>query len=422
MSGAGLTWLCVIGAGGVLGAAALHALVAAFEQLPSAVEKRLAERRRPDGRRTLAGWLASDPEWTSNAGAVAYSMSEAGALVCWAFVASEVGRRLEAPWTAVLAAAAALAAAASILLIRVIPRDLARKHPLGTVRTVAPLAALQIAATAPVRAFVPALRHRPLSEPSDVVEQAEGVMEEEDIELLRSIVGLGETIVREVMVPRTDMVTVPTGTDAGRAIGLFLQSGRSRLPIVGDGTDDLLGILYLKDLLTATWDKPAALERPVDAFAREPFFVPESIKVDALLRTMQQEAVHMAIVVDEFGGVAGLVTIEDALEEIVGELVDEHDAVAPEPVALRGGAYRVPARMALDELGELFGTEIDDEDVETVAGLLTKALGQVPIVGSEAETHGLRLVAQGTVGRRKRLAWIVATPIPSVAPTAGARP
>ena len=117
----------------------------------------------------------------------------------------------------------------------------------------------------------------------------------------------------------------------------------------------------------------------------------------------------MAIVVDEFGGVAGLVTVEDALEEIVGELVDEHDAIPPEPIELPDGSFQVPPRLPLDELGELFGIAIDDEDVETVAGLLTKALGRMPIEGSEAVTHGLRLVAAGTQGRRKRLAWVVAS-------------
>ena len=409
MSDSGLVWLSVACGLGLVGAAALHALIAAFEQLPTVDERRLAERRRPDGRRTIGAWLATDVDATSNAAAVAYSIAEAAALVSWGVGAAEVGRRLGAPRVATLLVAAAVGAALSLFLIRAIPRGVAHRKPLGTIRAVGPLAALEIVAAAPVRAVVPALRRRPLSEPSDLVEQAEHALEEEDAELLRSVVGLGDTIVREVMVPRMDMVTVPSGTEAGRALGMFLRSGRSRLPVVGDGADDLIGVLYLKDLLTATWEKPEGDRRVVDEIAREPFFVPESIKVDALLRSMQREAVHMAIVVDEFGGVAGLVTIEDALEEIVGELVDEHDSVAPEPIRLPDGSIRVPARLPLDELGELFDMEIDDEDVETVAGLLIKALGRVPIAGSEVVTHGLRLVAAGTQGRRKRLAWVVAS-------------
>jgi len=413
VSGSGLVWLGVACGAGLLCAASLQALIAAFEQLPTVAERRLAERRRPDGRRTLAAWLAHDVEVTANAAAVVNSIAEAAALVAWGFGSAEVGSRIDISWVVTLIVAAVLAGALSLFIVRVVPRRLARTHPLGTIRTVAPIAALAIVGSAPIRAVIPALRFRPLTEASDVVEQAEEALEEDDVELLRSVVGFSETIVREVMVPRTDMVTIPSGTDVQRALGVFLRSGRSRMPVVGESVDEVIGVLYLKDLLAATEGRSKKGKRSVDGLARAPFLVPESIKVDTLLRKMQAEAVHMAIVVDEFGGVAGLVTIEDALEEIVGELVDEHDTVAPEPVALPDGAYRVPARMPLDELGELFGVEIDDEDVETVAGLLTKALGRVPIAGSEAVTHGLRLVAAGTMGRRKRLAWIVASPAPA---------
>jgi CBS domain containing-hemolysin-like protein len=407
MSTSGLTWLAVVCGLGVLGAASLHAAIAAFEQLPTAEERNLAERRRPDGRRTMAGWLAHDVEATANSAAIAYSIAEAVALVAWAFVAAKAGDSLGLSWVWTIIGAAVVAAGLSLLLIRALPRGIGRSHPLGTIRAVAPLAALEIAAIAPIRAIVPALRQRPLSEASDIVEHAKEALEEEEVELLRSVVRLGETNVREVMVPRTDMMTVPSGTEAGAAMRLFLLSGRSRLPVVGDGVDDLIGVLYLKDLLSATWERPEGLAQPVDGLVRAPFFVPESIKVDSLLRKMQEATVHMAIVVDEFGGVAGLVTIEDALEEIVGELVDEHDAAPAEPVALPDGSFRVPARLPLDELGELFGATIDDEDVETVAGLLTKALGRMPLEGSEATSHGLRLVAAGTQGRRKRLAWVL---------------
>lgn len=405
----GIAWVYLLCGGGVVGAAFLHALIAAFEQLPVADERQLAERRRPDGRRTLAGWLASDVAATTNAASVAYSVAESLALVAWASIAFELGDRMDMAWGWALCVAAVLAAAVSLVVIRAVPRGIARSHPLGTIRVVAPLAALQVVATAPIRAIVPALRRPPLSEASDIVEHAKEALEEEEVKLLRSVVELGETSVREVMVPRTEMMTVPSQTDAGSAVTLFLRSGRSRLPVVGDGVDDLVGVLYLKDLLASTWERPEALRVAVDTLARQPFYVPESIKVDDLLRAMQKEAVHMAIVVDEFGGVAGLVTIEDALEEIVGELVDEHDAIAPEPIELPDGSYQVPSRMPLDELSELFGIAIDDEDVETVAGLLTKALGRVPIEGSEATTHGLRLIAAGTEGRRKRLAWVIAS-------------
>ena len=400
-------WLAGACVAALLASASLHALLAAFEQLPAAQERRLVGERRGDGRRTIGAWLASDPDYTANAAAVAYSIAEAIALVVWTMFAMEVGDSSGWSWGYSMLAALGVAAFLSLIVVRALPRQVGRARPLGTIRIAGPIAALGIVATAPIRAIVPPLRRRPLAEASDIVERAQEALEEDDAELLRSVVNLGETLVREVMVPRTDMITLHSGTDARTAMRMFLRSGRSRLPVVADSADDVVGVLYLKDLLVGTWQRDENLDSPVDELARTPYFVPESVRVDDLLRAMQLAAVHMAIVVDEFGGVAGLVTIEDALEEIVGELSDEHDRAEPEPFALADGAFRVPARMPLDELGVLFDLEIDDEDVETVAGLLTKALGRVPIAGSTASTHGLTLVADSTQGRRKRLAWII---------------
>ncbi len=406
MTATAIGWLAGVWVAGVLASACLHALIAAFEQLPSAEERVLASGRRPDGRRTIVAWLSTDPEHTANSASVAYAMAEPVALVALAFLTWDVADRLEVPWWAGAIAAALVGGFVALVLVRAVPRQVARAHPLGTVRVLGPLAAPLIVASAPVRAVVPALRRPPLAEASDVVEQASTALDADEVELVRSVVELGNRLVREVMVPRTDMITVASGESASDAMRLFLRSGRSRLPVIGSGVDDLVGVLYLKDLLAATWDNEAALARPVDELSRPPVYVPESLPVDDLLRRMQSDATHIAIVVDEFGGVAGLVTIEDALEEIVGEMQDEHDQALPEPVELPDGGYRVPARMPLDELGELFGVEIDDEDVETAAGLLAKALGRVPIAGSCATAHGLELTAAGTRGRRKRLAWI----------------
>ncbi len=409
MADTGIGWLIGVWAAGTLASACLQALIAAFEQLPSVEERRLAAGRRPDGRRTVVAWLSRDPEHTSNSASVAYAMTEPIALVALAFIAWALADRLELSWWVGALAASVTGAFVALVVVRALPRQIARTHPLFTVRVIGPLSSPLLVASAPVRALVPALRRPPLAEASDVVEQAEDALDADEVELVRSVVGLGDRLVREVMVPRTDMITIATGESASHAMRMFLQSGRSRLPIIGTGVDDLLGVLYLKDLLAAVWEDEAELARPIDDFARPPAYVPESLPVDDLLRQMQREAIHMAIVVDEFGGVAGLVTIEDALEEIVGEMQDEHDAVEPEPVALAGGGYRVPARMALEEFGELFGVEIDDEDVETVAGLLAKTLGRVPIAGARATAHGLVLQAAGTQGRRKRLAWVNVT-------------
>ncbi len=409
MADTGISWLVGVWAAGTLASACLQALIAAFEQLPSAEERRLASGRRPDGRSTIVAWLSRDPEHTSNSASVAYAMTEPVALVALAFIAWGLTDRLELSWWIGALAASVAGAFSALVIIRALPRQIARAHPLFTVRIIGPLSSPLLVASGPVRALVPALRRRPLAEASDVVEQAEDALDADEVELVRSVVGLGDRLVREVMVPRTDMITIATGESASHAMRLFLRSGRSRLPIVGSGVDDLQGVLYLKDLLAAVWEDEAELARPIDDFARPAVYVPESLPVDDLLRQMQREATHMTIVVDEFGGVAGLVTIEDALEEIVGEMQDEHDAVEPEPVALAGGGYRVPARMELEEFGDFFGVEIDDEDVETVAGLLAKSLGRVPIAGARATAHGLVLEAAGTQGRRKRLAWVNVT-------------
>ncbi len=409
MADSGIGWLVGMWAAGVLASACLHALIAAFEQLPSVEERRLAAGRRPDGRRTIVAWLARDPEHTANSASVAYAMTEPIALVSLAFIAWALADRLGVAWWVGALTASVAGAFFALVVVRAVPRDIARAHPFGTVRIIGPLASPLLVASAPIRALVPALRRPPLAEASDVVEQAEDALDADEVELVRSVVELGDRLVREVMVPRTDMITIATGETASHAMRMFLQSGRSRLPIVGAGVDDLVGVLYLKDLLAAVWENEAELGRPIDDFARPAAYAPESLPVDDLLRQMQREAIHMAIVVDEYGGVAGLVTIEDALEEIVGEMQDEHDAVEPEAVGLLGGGYRVPARMSLEDLGELFEVEIDDEDVETVAGLLAKALGRVPIAGAKASAHGLVLQAAGTQGRRKRLAWVTVT-------------
>lgn len=306
-----------------------------------------------------------------------------------------------------VAGAAGIGAALSLLVVRALPRGVARAHPENTLRALAPVAWSLIWLTTPIRAVIPALSYPELTEAEDLVEQAEDALEADEAELLRSIVNLGDTLVREVMVPRTDMITIQAGVPVRKAMVLFLRSGYSRIPVVGDGTDDVRGVIYLKDCVRDTWDRSERLDEPVDALMREPEFVPESVPADDLLRRMQDEVFHMGIVVDEFGGVAGLVTIEDALEEIVGEVVDEHDRTAPEAEELSGGAYRVPARMGLDELAELFDVEIDDEDVETVAGLLAKALGKVPIPGAHASVHGLELLADRAEGRRRRLTSVV---------------
>ncbi|MCB2413310.1 hemolysin family protein [Demequina sp. TTPB684] len=413
MSSEAITLLVSFGLASMIGAAVMHAIVAAFEQLPHARERVMGEAQRADGRPTQAAKLARDTDEVANAASVVYASLEAVALVSWSVLAWTWGRDLGWPgWVAALVTMA-LAAAYSLLLVRAAPRVIARAHPETTVRVLAPIGVALISLSTPVRAIIPALRMPALSEAEDLVEQAQDALEDEDAELLRGVVNLGDTLAREVMVPRTDMVTIASGTPLRKAMLLFMRSGFSRVPVIGDNTDDVRGLLYLKDVVRATWDRQEALDTPVDDLMREPVFLPESIPADDLLRRMQDEVFHMAIVIDEFGGVAGLVTIEDALEEIVGELTDEHDRAEPQVIDLGGGRFRVPARLAIDELGELFDIEIEDDDVDTAAGLLTKALGKVPIPGSTAQAHGLTLTAERAEGRRRRLTWLLVERTPA---------
>jgi CBS domain containing-hemolysin-like protein len=211
------------------------------------------------------------------------------------------------------------------------------------------------------------------------------------------------------MVPRTDILTIEAGSSLREAMSLFLRSGYSRIPVIGESTDQILGIIYLKDV-AAVIHELAPLEEPplVESLAREVRYVPESKPVSDLLRELQKESTHVAIVIDEYGGTAGLVTLEDLIEEIVGEIVDEYDTESAEAVELGDGSYRVSARMGIDDLGELFDIELDDDEVDTVGGLLAKALGRVPIVGSTVEVQGVSLRADRLEGRRNRVSHIIA--------------
>ncbi len=402
-----LAFVVFVVAVALLSAASLHAMVAAFERLPWAQERFVAARRRPDGRPTTAARLAGLRDEIDNAASVAYATLEAVALVGWTGLAGALGRSLGWSWWIVAFVAVVVAAFLSLIVVRAVPRQLGRAHPLGTLHVVAPVAWALIVISAPLRRVVPALRAPALAEAEDLVEQAHGALEEEGVEMVRGVVNLGDTLTREVMVPRTDMVTIGSGTAVRKAMVLFMRSGFSRVPVVSGGVADTIGVLYLKDVVKATWDDESLLDAPVDELMRRPVFIPESVPVDDLLSRMQHEVFHMATVIDEYGGVAGLVTMEDALEEIVGELVDEHDRSEPDAEPLPDGAFRIPARFPLHRLGELFDLEVDEPDVETAAGLLAKSLGQVPIPGATASAHGVVLVADRVEGRRRRLTSLV---------------
>jgi Mg2+/Co2+ transporter CorC len=232
--------------------------------------------------------------------------------------------------------------------------------------------------------------------------------EEFEQELIDSVEEFGETIIREIMVPRIDMATIRDDSTLATAMEFFLKSGFSRLPIVGKNVDEVTGILYLKDLTRVLHegDKKTA-KRLVSEISRKVVFMPESLPVDDLLQAMQSNATHIAIVIDEYGGVAGLVTMEDVIEELVGEIADEYDDDETEVAALDDGGFRVAARYSLEELGELFELELDDEDVDSVGGLLAKQLGRLPLRGDEVSFSGLIFKADRVEGRRKRLVSVL---------------
>jgi CBS domain containing-hemolysin-like protein len=322
-----------------------------------------------------------------------------------------------AGWTAALVTAGAMTVV-SFVVVGVAPRTIGRQHAYAVGRAVAPavrwlgrvlnpLASLLILignAVTPGRGFRegPFATQVELRELVDLAEQR-GVVEHGERQMIHSVFALGETIAREVMVPRTEMVWIESDKTLRQALVLFLRSGFSRIPVIGESVDDVLGLLYFKDVARRTHADPDAADTPVVELMREATFVPESKPVDDLLSEMQAARTHLVIIVDEYGGTAGLVTIEDILEEIVGEITDEYDVERPPVEHLDDGAVRVTARLPIEDLGELFDVELPADEVETVGGLLAQALGRVPIPGATATVGGLRLVAEGTTGRRNRI-------------------
>jgi CBS domain containing-hemolysin-like protein len=242
-----------------------------------------------------------------------------------------------------------------------------------------------------------------LRELVDLAEQR-GVVEHGERQMIQSVFELGDTIAREVMVPRTEVVWIDRAKTVPQALALALRSGFSRIPVTGENADDVVGVVYLKDLARRAQAAERARVTAVGDVMRTATYVPESKPVDELLRDMQAHRTHIAIVIDEYGGTAGLVTIEDILEEIVGEITDEYDVERAPIERIDADTARVTARLAVEDLAELFDVSVPDrDDVETVGGLLADALGRVPIPGARAEAYGLELVAESAGGRRNRI-------------------
>ncbi|MEU1618115.1 hemolysin family protein [Streptomyces sp. NPDC005722] len=349
-------------------------------------------------------------------------------------------RHFERTWQAVLVAVAVMIVV-SYVAVGVSPRTIGRQHPMNTAtaaayvllplaRVMGPVPALLILlgnALTPGKGF----RQGPFASEAELralvdLAESESLIEDEERRMVHSVFELGDTLVREVMVPRTELVAIERFKTIRQAMTLALRSGFSRIPVTGESEDDIVGIVYLKDLARRVHINRDAETEPVSSLMRPAFFVPDTKNAGDLLREMQREHNHVAVVIDEYGGTAGIVTIEDILEEIVGEITDEYDRELPPVVELGGGRYRVTSRLDLGDLGELYGVDLDDEDVETVGGLLAKTLGRVPIPGASAvvalpETASapqapaaLRLTAEAPSGRRNRIGAVLVEPVVAV--------
>ncbi|MFI6087104.1 hemolysin family protein [Streptomyces sp. NPDC051218] len=334
-------------------------------------------------------------------------------------------------WEA-LAIAIAVMVLVSYVAVGVSPRTIGRQHPLNTATAAAyvllplarimgpipPLLILIGNALTPGKGF----RRGPFASEAELramvdLAEKESLIEDEERRMVHSVFELGDTLVREVMVPRTDLVAIERFKTIRQALTLALRSGFSRIPVTGESEDDVVGMVYLKDLARKTHINRDSEADLVSTAMRPATFVPDTKNAGDLLREMQQERNHVAVVIDEYGGTAGIVTIEDILEEIVGEITDEYDRELPPVEELDDGCYRVTARLDIGDLGELFGLdEFDDEDVETVGGLLAKALGRVPIADASAivplpDGRELRLTAESAAGRRNKIVTVLVEPV-----------
>jgi len=398
-------------------AAVFSASEAAFARVSrSRVGELVAEGRRGAG--TLSEVVA-DPGPALSVTTFLRVVAESGAVV--AVTLAYVGA-LSVWWHAALASAATMAAL-SFVVVGVGPRTLGRQHAAAVGLVAAPVISALSRVLGPLARLLvivgnvltpgPGYRDGPFAseaELRDLVDLAEEteVIEADEREMIHSVFELGDTVTREVMVPRTTLVAVDSGTDLHRAMSLFLRSGFSRVPVIGEGLDDVLGVIYVKDVARRLHEHPGSAGRqPVDDVMRAAHFVPDSKPVDDLLREMQRLAAHVAIVVDEYGGTAGLVTLEDILEEVVGDISDEFDTDEPDVERLSDDEFRVRSRLHVEEMGDLFDLELEDEEVDTVGGLLAKALGRVPIAGARVTVDGLELVADRFEGRRKQLATVI---------------
>lgn len=341
----------------------------------------------------------------------ANTMANVGATVLATSIAVSLMGRRSAEWAAFLGATLLL-----LIFAEIAPKTLAARRadqfalavagPISTLqRVLTPLIrVLSLIATALVRPFGAHITNRaPLVTEEQLrflveVGEQEGIIEEEEREMIHSIFEFGDTVVREVMRPRVDIIAVPADATVNRAIGLMSEHGHSRLPVYEGSIDHVIGVVYMRDLVPVL--RSGKLDQPVSEVKRPAFFVPETKKVDELFKEMQQRKVSMAIVLDEFGGTAGLVTVEDLLEEIVGEIQDEYDLEEKPIQLLDANTAIVNARIHVEEVNDLLGVRLPMDDVDTVAGLVYSVFGRVPVPGEKVALPGAEIRVEKTLGQR----------------------
>jgi CBS domain containing-hemolysin-like protein len=415
---AGDLWLLVSAAVLVVLAGSFSAADAALGGFSRARAEELLVAGKPGARRLLR--ILDDAPRYLNTALLLRLLCEVAAIV---LVTTWVRDLYDGAWVPTVLTAVGGMLVVSFVAIGVFPRTLGRQHdaavalwsaaPLSFVTTVlGPVPQLLILlgnALTPGRGF----REGPFSTEVELRElvdlaEASAVIESGERKMIHSVFELGDTTAREVMVPRTDVVYIERHKNLRQAMSLFLRSGFSRVPVIDDNLDDIVGMAYFKDIVRRDFEAPdVEFTQRIDGLVRPVYYVPDSKPVDDLLREMQAMRQHVAVVVDEYGGTAGLVTIEDILEEIVGEITDEFDEAEIEAEELVDGRIRVSSRFPVDDLDEITGVDVHDEDVDSVGGLMAKWLGRVPIPGSSVEAHGLRFEAERASGRRNKIGTVL---------------
>ena len=415
----------------VLALILLAGLLSSTEAALSSFSRTRAEELRSEGRAGSAKLLRVLDEQPRYLNSVLFlrMLAETAAIVMGTLMITGL---LGRSWSS-MAIAIGVMLVISFVFVGVAPRTLGRQHAesvallmVGVVvpvaRILGPLPRLLILignAITPGRGFSegPFASEAELRELVDLAEASQ-LIESDERAMIHSVFELGDTSVREVMVPRTDVVFIERNKTLRQAMSLFLRTGYSRVPVIDDDLDFIVGFAYLKDISRRVFDRQdAQTTEQVESLMRPVLHVPDSKPADDLLREMQARRRHIAVVVDEYGGTAGIVTIEDILEEIVGEITDEFDTEEAPIEPLPDGSTRVSSRYPVDDLVDAVGVEIDDEEVDSVGGLMAKHLGKVPIPGSVVEVGGLIFTAEEATGRRKKVGTVRIMPVPTLLAT-----